>query len=1119
MRTFKIRVAEDTIIPIRANSVEEARKIARAQIYTKAASPLYDKLFFDYEIGVPNVQGLRSQLGRAETLEEQDAVLTSKVGSKGFTRNTKGQAALTPEGLKKLGLHDRVKTVTLTNGDVLPVNVIVDENSFGLSTGDLADFSGVVGPIAGAVAFMSPYGRIGKYMLNLFKGRPRLSRVIAAGSGSATGKGAEELLDAMQGFQLQDKQELAATLAGEFALGAVGQGLGEGLGIGYQLLLGKKAPFDNLRLYEQATKRRSLNDIMKLDQKLGREATEAEIKQAIKTGAIRIFAEAAVPSQSALNKQIPGRLQAVSEQVLGNERTKSTTKYLTNELNNVLESANLELSDLETYISATAKGSLDEQLQANLQVLRSNEAKTTQTLRKLLQDVEQNVFEMGKYADSLDNQTGAIGANIRETLTRAYKAIDDQHRKKYVAIDKSLQQLGNNKIDQFYISEDIGRLLYPRLVTLEKQIAKFKKNNLTYDLFKVEDSATSTVQSLEEFIKRFKERIDLPPQLKGMVLKSIQDDVVRGIEESGRNVTEAGITKAVRAAQKQNYQTKLDEMLRTDPDFLDAALGNRLNLVQVRNAVSDLKKANNEAVIRGVKSNQLANALNDFEQFLYRELPDSKNFISRVSDKGLGKKEVVVRLEKQLKELQEANASYADRMSVFRNKELGKMKSETRQGSYDIDEIYQKAVVEGSFVDLRDLFKGLKDYDGYLNTIKKSGKQSKEDYVKTNIQRRLFLDAADVATDPDTGAFDFHAFSREILNFEKKYPGKLDMLFETTGAPLNLGRTVVRNLEQLNKLKPNLKPRDILELADDFTDPNALRGSIPGTRFVEKLKELADASNARLRFEQNKLFQDLPTKSLDETVDIIFRPNSAYNINLLKQNVTPEVFDSIKNASMTKILKNAVDLNGKGNITDIFKPGNLKSSLDSYGDETLTAMFGKETTRGLRNFQKEIDILTRGEVGTGGAAGTLIAAGIAVNAFNIQMLPTIAGLAIMRNVLSRPGFVGFMARRDKGSILKVLDAFEQAARQLGIRLVASGGEAISEAGGDFIEGVSDFIFDQEETQQILDQSKGLLEDVQQTELPKLQTNIELPEITPIQQTEISPERLALAEALSGRRII
>ena len=83
MRTFKIRVAEDTIIPIRANSVEEARKIARAQIYTKAASPLYDTLFFDYETGVNIKQGLgkdlRQKLGRAETETEQNDVLRKSV--------------------------------------------------------------------------------------------------------------------------------------------------------------------------------------------------------------------------------------------------------------------------------------------------------------------------------------------------------------------------------------------------------------------------------------------------------------------------------------------------------------------------------------------------------------------------------------------------------------------------------------------------------------------------------------------------------------------------------------------------------------------------------------------------------------------------------------------------------------------------------------------------------------------------------------------------------------------------------------------------------------------------------------------------------------------------------
>jgi hypothetical protein len=32
----------------------------------------------------------------------------------------------------------------------------------------------------------------------------------------------------------------------------------------------------------------------------------------------------------------------------------------------------------------------------------------------------------------------------------------------------------------------------------------------------------------------------------------------------------------------------------------------------------------------------------------------------------------------------------------------------------------------------------------------------------------------------------------------------------------------------------------------------------------------------------------------------------------------------------------------------LFKSGNLKTALDSYGDETLDAMFGKELTQGLR---------------------------------------------------------------------------------------------------------------------------------------------------------------------------
>ena len=37
---------------------------------------------------------------------------------------------------------------------------------------------------------------------------------------------------------------------------------------------------------------------------------------------------------------------------------------------------------------------------------------------------------------------------------------------------------------------------------------------------------------------------------------------------------------------------------------------------------------------------------------------------------------------------------------------------------------------------------------------------------------------------------------------------------------------------------------------------------------------------------------------------------------------------------MQKLLSKSIDLNGKGRITDLFKPGNLKTALESYGDET-----------------------------------------------------------------------------------------------------------------------------------------------------------------------------------------
>ena len=210
MPRYKVNIAEDVFEFVDADTEDEAKKKVKAIIATGAVSPFYDKLNFDYETGVRGdferkvdrgtekegvLRNLRAQLARAETsgiigFKEQDQVLSNFVGSSGFTRNTKGQVALTPTGLEELGLPIQYRE--LSDGSKLPLNTIIDENDFGFKTGDLADFAGIAGPIGGAIALMSPQLRIIKGLTAAFGGRARIARMVAAGTGSSVGKAAEE---------------------------------------------------------------------------------------------------------------------------------------------------------------------------------------------------------------------------------------------------------------------------------------------------------------------------------------------------------------------------------------------------------------------------------------------------------------------------------------------------------------------------------------------------------------------------------------------------------------------------------------------------------------------------------------------------------------------------------------------------------------------------------------------------------------------------------------------------------------------------------------------------------------------------------------------------------------
>jgi hypothetical protein len=158
------------------------------------------------------IKNLRRNLALAETTEEQDRailnilkktqdsdtpieqenVLLNEVGDQGFTRNTKGQIALTPKGMKQLGLENLIKTKTLTDGSIINLNTVIDENDFNLRTGDLSDMAGVAGPIIGMMTAFVPQLRIIKGLTHLFGKRDVMARMFGAGVGSAAGKAVEE---------------------------------------------------------------------------------------------------------------------------------------------------------------------------------------------------------------------------------------------------------------------------------------------------------------------------------------------------------------------------------------------------------------------------------------------------------------------------------------------------------------------------------------------------------------------------------------------------------------------------------------------------------------------------------------------------------------------------------------------------------------------------------------------------------------------------------------------------------------------------------------------------------------------------------------------------------------
>ena len=1135
MPKFKVNISEGVSEIVEAQTEDEARKKVKAIIAQGAMSPFYDELFFDYETGVDNKR-LRRNLAMAETTEEQNKVITNilnetqksetpieqenilvnEVGEQGFTRNTKGQIALTPYGMKQLGLGNLIKTKTLNDGSTINLNTVIDENDFNLKTGDLSDLAGVAGPIIGTIAAFSPQLRIVKGLSALTK-RPVFSRMFAAGVGSTGGKAVEEeVIETMEGFQLQDRDAINNLYAQEFVLGSVAQGLGEGVFKIYQTFLGARAPASDRRILFQQNQNRSVADVMKLDKQLGKQATEKQIKKAIRDGKVKKFdwkmnkSTGAVPSQQSLERMLPGRSQSIAEQVIGNNRDQKNAAYLMAELNYIMRGVKDEKAALDSYISQSQKGRLDESINEKLQSLRSKETDVTNRLEELLKEVTEDALEVGNYGNIPSRRE--FGETIKETVSTARAFVTREMGTEYKAIDNSMKDMRSifkMEKDDFGELQFVGRVR-PGSDDIEKFIPKGGEEQAVANTINatINDTANTYFEKSLFRIKSFKD--DFP----GYDL-SIQDPNLKG-----------GTIKQIEEKFKELYTT-------TTPEATKKGTG--ISLFQLRNLVKDLDLYIKESPLPTPQRELLY----DLKRFIDAYGVDNPKSImtdltkeslatinTRLARQGITMtKEQDRTIKNSLQLLRDTNRKNAQRMQPFDNLNIQKIISNASKGAHPPDEIYQRVFLGGSAKDLDDLFRATRNYDEYLKGIGKEPVTERR--LKAQLKKKFFDDAVYKATDGETQRINFTTFARQFDNFDKDMMnnGKLDVLFRNTVGNTS-GRLVRETIRNVNRVQPNLKPQQLRDLVDDFTGTNiGLDASDQGKAFIRGLTDLANESEKVLKFRANRAISQLPEKGIEATTDTIFRPGNATVINNLKGTVDADVFNSIQQASMMKLLKRSVDFNGKGKINDIFKPGNLETALNSYGDETLEAMFGKEVTRGLRAFQREVDVLTKGESGRGGAAGGLIAAGLgaAVVFAPLQTLPALIGLGIVRKVFENSFFVGLLSKTDPGSVAKLIEAVVQAARQFGVRMVD----------GTYVEDTVDYLgkgidvgktavgITDEEVSGATDQGLNMFQQLRNQVTAPIKSPIGLPDVqsTGLPDDPMSQNRLDFAEQVAGRPIL
>ena len=1115
MKIYQVEMPDGSVINV---ELPEGRRddaiLVAYDIYNENKNKDFvDRAYFEEDVGI-RAPSIRAELGLAENAVEQENVLRGYVGSKGFTRDSRGRLAITPVGQDRL-----VARGLLREEDKSEKSIIIDEK--GTTFADIADFSGIVGPVAGALSALTPGGRIIRF-LNRFSG-DRFARTAAAALGSGAGEASEEAVESALGTSQESFGDIALNVAGEAGLGATGQFVGEAVGAGYKSLLGINAPAETVDLlraplkgFVDPAKVRSLEKIR------GRKLTPREIREEA-----TVFG---VPSQRAFEASFRGRVQAAGETIVGKEkRMRPLIEAEMAEGRQLLDKLGAYSLSFDDLVSKADAGALTKaQFEIKLKDLRQNRINAIERINEL---TKKSAKSINAGALSGVPGTGQAGEFVQQNLAQSYKSFMNAAENQYFQVQSSIFRPKTltrdvNQIQQQFQRGENMNILDKYLKQEGKQtfdeLTGASKNAATREVQEAFDEAIAdtTIKdivfregtTLRLFLQKnphISERLGIRPNEIDQVLDNISDKGLMDINDVF--LKDVIGSSAPQVSRFVNLIGEEAQIINFKPikDRLNNFINNNQILKKSLNAGEDLKdikaltemddfinftqlmkfKAETSALARANNSlpstlTKELGVLGEKADDMLTDLARGGELATRLFKVGAEPRDIQKILD-STKLLKDANRFYKTGMDAFEVPLVTKLLSDyKRTGGLDIDQVFELIVK--------------KDRPELLKSFLQGFRKTSDDLVESVV-------------DPEQGLIIKQRLGGELLKKEIQAASNFDGTIDATKLARRLdsyGSTLDELFDNPKQVRSFIK--DLGQITYKIDEDALMKLSDNPSDLIKGYRGYLEAQEEVFNLKKSQLFRDITNATDEDVVDVLLTPRNASQIKEVFDVVGPEGSEALKTEAMRSIIRKMIKNSDANDFRDVFNPDVFRTTLDSIGDESLTAFFGRDLTKALRDYQSRIALIAAGE---GGGAGTLIAGAVAINALNLAVLPTVIQLGVLQSMFKSPTIVRALTKTDRPALNMIMSFIgnylrQVAPRQIGVGLSDVGSQAVAQTQAEIED-----IQARPEVQDAIFDLKSQTQDV----APSF--NIDLPDISAVNiplPNQLSNDPAVRAAILSGQ---